>query len=205
MAGTGPDIGAHSEAAGSGGGWGVWFQRVLMLKLNTTTREEWMTSIQAAWPRIERFMRKRRTVTETSCYGWSGAANKKGYPVVSIKTPHGWTVVNLSRVLLAVAGRLDISDQSVLACHTCDSPPCTNENHLFPGSHADNSQDAFDKGRHAPPRRPGTSHPFSKLSEDQVREIRSSPNGCRVLAREYGLSRHSITFIRRRLTYKEVA
>ncbi len=34
-----------------------------------------------------------------------------------------------------------------LACHTCDTPLCVNPDHVWPGSHADNSDDKLAKGR----------------------------------------------------------
>jgi HNH endonuclease len=32
-------------------------------------------------------------------------------------------------------------------CHSCDTPNCVNENHLFEGTHRENMLDASDKGR----------------------------------------------------------
>ena len=37
-----------------------------------------------------------------------------------------------------------------LACHTCDNAWCVNRDHLYPGTHATNNQDARDRGRFVP-------------------------------------------------------
>jgi hypothetical protein len=37
--------------------------------------------------------------------------------------------------------------KGMLACHTCDTPLCVHPDHIFVGTHKDNSQDALKKGR----------------------------------------------------------
>jgi HNH endonuclease len=57
------------------------------------------------------------------------------------------------------------SDHDV--CHSCDNPPCWNPEHLFSGTRTVNMRDMSlkERGPH------GESHPFAKLSEDDVLEM----------------------------------
>ena len=68
-------------------------------------------------------------------------------------------------------------------CHRCDNPKCVNPNHLFLGTHEDNSGDMCKKGRCK----------RAKLTPAQVREIRSclcvTPLA---LAKKYAVSRTTI-------------
>ncbi len=58
-----------------------------------------------------------------------------------------------------------------LVMHSCDTPPCVNPHHLFPGTDKENTRDALSKGRLRPLR--GERNPIHKLTECEVRTIRS--------------------------------
>ena len=64
------------------------------------------------------------------------------------------------------------------ACHTCDNPGCVNPLHLFDGTNDENVKDMMQKGRHRyggfiKGNCIGTKNNNSKLTEEQVRDIRS--------------------------------
>lgn len=68
-------------------------------------------------------------------------------------------------------------------CHKCDNRLCVNLDHLFVGTFQDNAMDAYKKGRMSVPS-------FAKLTEDQVRAIRSLiDTGMRTcdVAKKYGI------------------
>jgi HNH endonuclease len=85
-------------------------------------------------------------------------------------------------------------------CHTRDVRSCINILHLFLGTRAENLQDMRDKGRHSyPPVLFGEEHPKHKLSDEDVRKIKSEYSGERgqkaELARKYNVSKTQIGYI----------
>lgn len=112
------------------------------------------------------------------------------------------------------------SGKPMLACHTCDNPPCCNPAHIFPGTNFDNNHDRSMKGRTAKgdqngsrvhrermPR--GEHNTKAKFTEAQVIEIRrrfdQGGETKRGLAREYGVTHRAIFLIVKRLSWQHVA
>jgi len=75
-------------------------------------------------------------------------------------------------------------------CHSCDNPGCINLRHLFTGTRRKNMEDCQQKGRNFIPR--GTLNPNAKLTENQVKDIRTAYRpktrgfGPKALAKQYG-------------------
>ena len=64
--------------------------------------------------------------------------------------------------------------------HTCDNPGCVNPEHLWLGTHKDNSNDMSRKGRSGFQGVRGSAHPSTKLSTADVQQIRElHSNGLR--------------------------
>lgn len=57
-------------------------------------------------------------------------------------------------------------------CHRCDRPCCVNPEHLFLGSHTDNVQDMWAKGRGVLQNTQGINNGQATLSDEKVIEIR---------------------------------
>ena len=84
--------------------------------------------------------------------------------------------------------------------HSCDVRLCCNPAHLRPGTNWENVRDRIE--RDGQPR--GESVGGARLTEAQVREIRSSPLGLNALASEYGVGRVTIWSVRTRKTWAHI-
>lgn len=92
--------------------------------------------------------------------------------------------------------------------HHCDNPPCVRPEHLFLGTNSINQKDAVRKGRQHGPRRGqaarGEMSGSARLTEDDIRLIRISPESQRELGRRFGVSGVAIHKIRTRKTWSHV-
>ncbi len=110
------------------------------------------------------------------CRTYRGHCNADGYGYPSIgpvKRPgKGKSQVLLHRwVFELLTGVPLLPGECVL--HHCDNPPCFFFDHLFKGTQTDNLADMRSKGRGSGGSLPGSANPNAKLTEDQVRAIRS--------------------------------
>lgn len=96
--------------------------------------------------------------------------------------------------------------QGKLVLHQCDNPGCTRPEHLFAGTHAENTADMIKKGRHGKGYSTGAKNPAAKLTEADILKIRAHPSkGILKLAKEYGVHRSAILKIRSRQTWSHIA
>ena len=90
----------------------------------------------------ERFWSKVRK-TDT-CWIWTaGLQGSNGYGYFRISEQDGNVVAHRYSYELSNG----LIPSGMLVCHTCDNPQCVNPNHLWLGSHKDNSCDAVNKKR----------------------------------------------------------
>lgn len=120
----------------------------------------------ARQPVEERFWRMAvKGENPNDCWGWSGGLSRQGYPNFKAHCRGVWVFQAHRYSYLLHHG--DIPPGHVVR-HTCDNPACTNPAHLLVGTHADNCADKVARGRSTR----GERHPHSKLTEDNIREIR---------------------------------
>lgn len=131
------------------------------------------------------------------CWPWLGSKNAKGYGRIR----RGRTNARVTHLSLELDGR-PRPDQSLVAMHLCDNPPCCNPTHLRWGSVSENIKDAVAKGRWG---RKGEASPMSKLTNQDVVAIRSSTMMGRDLARKYGVAASRISEIRNGKGWKHIA
>ncbi len=90
--------------------------------------------------------------------------------------------------------------------HKCDNRLCCNPEHLFLGSHSDNTRDAVAKGRQFFPDNRGAHSANAKLSPSDVTLIRDvySAGGIsqQQLASRYGVHQMTISKVVRGSSYK---
>lgn len=136
-----------------------------------------------------------------SCWEWIGAREAAGYgfflerswyddrnkrhPVWKKAHRHSWEMAN---------GPIP---DNLIICHRCDNPPCVRPDHLFLGTHLDNSKDCTTKGRLND--RHGSRNPNVKISASDVVAIRRAYKAGgktqQALADEYGIPQPHVSRI----------
>jgi hypothetical protein len=88
----------------------------------------------------ERFFSRVRRDNKTGCLIWTGPTNNCGYGLFWIDGHHR----GAHRVAFFLKhGRWPFP----LGLHKCDNPPCVDWRHIFEGTHKDNLEDSWAKGR----------------------------------------------------------
>lgn len=118
-------------------------------------------------------------VTESGCLLWNGSLNSDGRGRI------GYLGKSLQVHRLAYEKEFGTIPEGMHVLHKCDVPSCINPQHLFLGTHQDNMEDRYQKGRYK-----------GKLSKEQVAQIKADPRYHLDIARQYGVSRPHITGIK---------
>ena len=134
-----------------------------------------------------------------ACIEWPLHRSAKGYG----RTTRDGVQIDAHRLVCILAHGTPPSDKH-FACHSCDNPSCINKHHLRWDTHQGNIADRQQRNRQMH----GSRHYKAKLTEDDVRDIRSrllKGESEQALAIEYGVTHGSIWFIRNGVTWKHVA
>lgn len=131
---------------------------------------------------------------ERGCTEWLGALDKDGYGAFG----YAGVMHRAHRASLRLSG-VEVP-RGMMVCHRCDNPACVNPQHLYVGTGVENMRDAAERNR----LRVGSKSHLSKLTEDQVRDIRLSSRSVGDLASAYGVTHGAISMIRSRKTWKHV-
>lgn len=147
-----------------------------------------MTLAERFWPNVEK---------GDGCWNWTGARIPSGYGSIGIQG----TQVGAHRV----AYELEVGaiPEGMFVCHHCDNKQCVRPDHLYLGTPKKNSEDAVARGRMVLRER----HPNSKLTEAQVREIRSGVAAGQTqtsFAKRFNVSARAVQFVVRGATWRGV-
>lgn len=152
----------------------------------------------------EQFLEKVLMEPNTGCWYWLGPITVQGY--ASVKSKYNFGFCNGSRLSYYLfKGEFDTKK---LALHHCDNPRCVNPDHLYIGDHKDNSNDKHRRHRDSP--RKGELNGRSKLSNDQIIEIRnrykrkSEKDNAVEIAKDYGVTSSMIYFVVKNLNWRHV-
>lgn len=88
--------------------------------------------------------------------------------------------------------------------HRCDNPICTNPAHLFLGTQTDNMMDMWAKKRGRPGVSIGQKHGMSKLTAEQVTDIRYSGLTGSELAKKHNITQTTVCDIRKRRSWNHI-
>ena len=140
----------------------------------------------------ERLRNKIGPKTKSGCTLWKSYKCTNGYGQIQIEGKI-WMAHRLAWVLSNGA-----IPEGLYVLHKCDVRDCVNPEHLFLGTHIDNVADRDAKGRANHPK--GEANGRAKLTNEDVKNIRSDNRLLREIAHDYKMSPKHISLIK---TYKK--
>lgn len=140
---------------------------------------------------LQKFESHIERISESGCWLWTGALEKAGYGTLSIRKDK----------VLSRAHRISWTlfkgpiPEGLSVLHRCDVRCCVNPNHLFLGTHADNTADMMQKGRGKWMPSPGERNGRAKVTNIIVQEIRAQREAgmsYAALARRYDIGANTV-------------
>lgn len=130
------------------------------------------------------------------CWYWLGAPQFTGYGTIRKNS------VSISAHRLSYEFYKGPIPDGLWVLHTCDNKLCVNPDHLYAGTHAQNTLDAVSRGRFNPAK--GSKHCCAKVNEVDVLEIRASKKTTKELAKIYNIGERAILLIKDRTNWKHI-
>jgi hypothetical protein len=145
---------------------------------------------------LDRLMSHVQPEPNSGCWLWDGGQNQHGYGRFNVDGKNdkahraSWRLHK---------GQIPAG---LFVLHRCDIPCCVNPDHLFLGTHLDNTLDRMAKGRRCAPSSERSSN--AKFTPDLVRHIRASKIPNVQLAEMLSVDRGTILRIRNLRSWREV-
>lgn len=142
---------------------------------------------------IDRFNSKYK-IMDNDCWEWQYKLTTKGYGRFRFNNK----TYRAHRISYEIHNGAIPSGMHVL--HKCDNRKCVNPDHLFIGTNDDNVKDKLSKNRQCK----GINQGLSKLTEQQVLEIRNSNESQVTLAKKYNVTQSLICFVKNRKIWTHI-
>lgn len=143
----------------------------------------------------DRFFSRFKIDNNSGCWNWIAHRDKDGYGVLPGDKK------NIRAHRYSYQYHYNVNIDGLIICHKCDNPGCVNPDHLFSGLAKDNVNDMIIKGRDM---MIGERNNKSKLTNEDIIEIRNSKLTALELSFNYKVSKSSILRILSRKSWKHV-
>lgn len=159
-------------------------------------------------PIMDRFMENVSVPKIASnCWIWTGKKDRKGYGLMHAYRENGEPFNTGAHRISWSLFRGKIEPGKII-CHHCDIPVCVNPAHLFIGTHKDNVDDMYKKGRRVVSGFPGEKNSGCKITEEIVKKIRDDYSSKKYSQEQigsfYGLKQSQISRIIRGESWKHL-
>ena len=156
----------------------------------------------------ERLWRQIEKRGPDECWPWIAESSIRGYGYISTGGKRGKKELAHRAAWIVTHGPIPDGDgyHGTVVMHLCDNRLCCNPAHLRLATQAENVADMHEKGRsYTGPRPVGENHGNAKLTDELVREIRTSVESGAAIARRLGMDRGTINGLRRGKGWEHVA
>lgn len=150
----------------------------------------------------DRFWVKVNKLGPDDCWEWQASIDTRGYGNFGVPKNDGKYLMQRAHRVAWELTNGPLLGSSQHLCHTCDNRKCVNPAHLFIGNPKLNMQDCAAKGRFN--NRKGENNPRSKLTIDDVKNIRNSDLPLSKLALQYGVAKSVVGYARNKITWTHV-
>jgi hypothetical protein len=149
---------------------------------------------------LARFWVKVRVHTG-GCWEWTACPDSRGYGRFSFSLGQGRQRWKLAHRLAYEIYNGELPS-ALCVCHHCDNRLCVRREHLFLGTHKDNTEDRDRKGRRTALK--GEVHGAARLTDENVLAIRADSRSYKTRAAHYGVCVATISHIVNRRTWKHI-